>query len=130
MRPQVAKMLWFAPLGILAMFLFIFLGGEVVQLLWNWLTPHLFGWPPITFWQAIGIIGLCRILFGSWGGRCHGGHYPVRGPIIDRLADRIGERWQAMTPEERDRFRQRMQEKWGYGPNTASGSQGSGPAAH
>jgi hypothetical protein len=35
--------------------------------LWNWLLPPLFGWRQITFWQALGILALCRILFGGFG---------------------------------------------------------------
>ena len=39
----------------------------MVRLLWNWLLPSLFGWRLITFWQALGILVLCRILFGGLG---------------------------------------------------------------
>ena len=46
---------------------FIALGGVVVRLLWNWLLPELFGFPPITFWQALGLLALSRILFGGFG---------------------------------------------------------------
>jgi hypothetical protein len=53
------------PLAILGILLFIFIGGEVVLHLWNWLLPPLFGWRLITFWQAVGILALCRILFGG-----------------------------------------------------------------
>ena len=56
-----------APLAILGILLFIFIGGEVVLQLWNWLLPPLFGWRQITFWQALGILALCRILFGGFG---------------------------------------------------------------
>ncbi len=35
--------------------------GFVVKGLWNWLTPALFGWHAITFWQAIGLLVLCKI---------------------------------------------------------------------
>jgi choline-glycine betaine transporter len=31
--------------------------------LWNALLPDLFGWPPISFWQACGLNLLCGILF-------------------------------------------------------------------
>ncbi len=48
------KWIFLAPLAILAMFLFVFLGGEIVLRLWNWLLPPLFGWRQITFWQAGG----------------------------------------------------------------------------
>jgi MFS family permease len=53
--------------------LFILLGGLVVQWLWNWLLPDIFGLRQITFWQALGLLGLCRILFGSFGRG--GGHH-------------------------------------------------------
>ena len=56
----------------------------------------IFGLPVITFWQAVGLMGLSWILFGSWrGGRALGGW---RG--------RMRGRFDAMTPEERERFRQ------------------------
>ncbi len=49
------------------MLLFIAIGGEIVLHLWNWLLPPLFGWRQITFWQALGLLALCRILFGGFG---------------------------------------------------------------
>lgn len=46
----------------------VFLCGEMVKALWNWLLPALFsGVHPIGFWQALGLLLLCRVLFGSWG---------------------------------------------------------------
>jgi hypothetical protein len=53
-----------APFGFA---IFIAIGGEVVMLLWNWLAPALFGLRQITFWQALGLLALCRILFGGFG---------------------------------------------------------------
>jgi hypothetical protein len=50
-----------APLAILAIPVFIAIGGEIVLHLWNWLLPPLFGWHQVTFWQALGILALCRI---------------------------------------------------------------------
>ena len=46
-----------------------FLRRRCVMLLWNWLLPLLFGWHLITFWQALGLLALCRILFGGISGR-------------------------------------------------------------
>src|SRR5438128_12318510 len=112
------RWIFLAPLAILGILLFIAIGGEVVLQLWNWLLPPLFGWRQITFWQAIGLLALCRILFGGFGG--HGGSRSnVRRRIADRLADRVGERWEHMTPEERERFRQRMRERCGFDPSTS-----------
>ncbi|HEY1218307.1 MAG TPA: hypothetical protein VGF03_05165, partial [Bryobacteraceae bacterium] len=51
-----------------ALVIFIAIGGEVVMHLWNWLLPLLFGWRQVTFWQALGLLALCRILFGGFGG--------------------------------------------------------------
>ena len=41
----------------------------VVMALWNWLMPTLFGLPPISVWQALGLLVLSRILFGGLLGR-------------------------------------------------------------
>ena len=110
MRPRLKRVIFIAPLAMLGMLLFIVIGGEIVLQLWNWLLPQLFGWRPITFWQALGILLLCRILFGGF--RLHGcGRSSFRR--------RMEERCEHMTPEERERFRQRMRERWGFGPSTS-----------
>ena len=99
------KWIFLAPLAILAMVLFVFLGGELVLHLWNWLLPPLFGWRQITFWQALGLLALCRILFGGWG--CHGSpRSNMRRRIDERVRQRMDERWGQMTPEEREKSRQ------------------------
>jgi hypothetical protein len=96
MRPRVKKLIWIAPLALLGLVGFVALGGAVVRLLWNGLLPDLFGFPPVTFWQALGMLALCRILFGGMG--LSGG---------SRRRGRA-ELWARMTPEERERFRERM----------------------
>jgi hypothetical protein len=108
------KWILLAPLAILALLLFIALGGEVVLQLWNWLLPPLFGWRQITFWQALGILALCRILFGGFGG-----HRSYRSNFRRRMADR----WEHLSPEERERLRQGMRGRCGFGPS-ASESKG------
>jgi hypothetical protein len=95
--------------------LFIVIGGEVVQQLWNWLAPALFGWRQITFWQGLGLLALCRILFGGFGGG--GGHR-------SRLRRRMDERWERMTPEEREKFQQGMRTRCGSFGAPASGTTG------
>ncbi|MBA3914101.1 MAG: hypothetical protein H0X25_09680 [Acidobacteriales bacterium] len=80
--------------------------GQAVHYLWNWLMPTLFGVPVVTFWQALGLLALSWVLFGGWRG--------MRGPS-GRGAWRGGirRRWQQMTPEEREKFRQAMSAKCG-----------------
>jgi hypothetical protein len=114
------KWIFFVPAALAGITLFIFVGGKIVELLWNWLLPPLFGWPAITFWQALGVLVLCRILFGGFGG--HRGSRPgstLRHRMADRVADRMADRWQQMTPEERERFRERMRERFGFNPFTS-----------
>lgn len=97
------KWYFIAPLAIAAMVLFAWIGGELVMRLWNWLTPQLFGWRLITFWQALGLLLLCRILFGGLGVR--GDHRPG---IRRRISERMAEKWEKMTPEEREKARERF----------------------
>ncbi len=70
--------------------------GLAVMLLWNAIVPSVFSGPVLTFWHAVGLLVLCRILFGGFRG--HGGAHRWR-----HRAWR--DRWHRMTPEERERFR-------------------------
>ena len=110
MRPRWKKLILIAPLAILGMLLFIAIGGGIVRYLWNWLLPPLFGWREITFWQALGVLALCRILFGGSG---------WHGSARSNARRRMEERCARMAPEERERFRQRMRERFGFGPSTS-----------
>jgi len=88
-------MMLIAPAAVAGMILFIALGGWIVQSLWNWLLPMLFGWRALTFWQAVGLLALCRILFGGFAmGR--GGHW---------------RRCRRMSEEEREQFREVLRRK-------------------
>jgi hypothetical protein len=104
------KLFFLIPLGILAICLFIGIGGEVVLQLWNWLLPPLFGWRQITFWQAVGILALCRILFGGFG------HH---GSGRSNFRRRLAERREQMTPEEWERFQQGIRGRCGFDPSTS-----------
>jgi hypothetical protein len=78
--------------------------GSAVFFLWNWLMPALFGLHAITFWQALGLLGLSWLLFRGpmFGGRAWG---PRGG--------RMRRRWEAMTPEQREQFRRGVQARCG-----------------
>lgn len=96
------NLIWIAPLAIVAFPVFIWIGGEAVMHLWNWLLPPLFGWKAITFWQALGLLALCRILFG---GMSH------RGGNRSGFRRKMRDRWEGMTPEEREKFRQSFRDR-------------------
>lgn len=88
-------------LGITAFLLFI-LG---FQYLWNWLVPDVFGWTAITYWQAMGLFILSKILFKGF--TWHGGN--------NRWGNHWKSKWQAMSPEDREKFKQKMREKCSWG---------------
>jgi len=98
------KLIWIIPAAIVGIVLFCFIGGQLVMYLWNWLLPPLFGWRVITFWQALGILALCRILFGR-----SGWHRAGRSKFRQRMRERCGH----MSPEERERFRVGVRAAWG-----------------
>lgn len=89
------------------MALFVLVGGTLmslaVMLLWNALLPSILGVTTITFWQAVGILALSRLLFGGRGGG--GRHRGRKG----RKREHWMKRWSNMSPEEREK----MRESWG-----------------
>jgi hypothetical protein len=98
-RRRTLRVLKIVAIAIVAMGVF----GLLVMSLWNWLMPEMFGLHPITFWQAWGVLILSRILFGSFNGKRHDRHWRAR--LIDR--------WEQMSPEEREKFRERLRHRWG-----------------
>lgn len=82
------------PLFVIA---FLALAGTIVMLLWNNVLTVVLHVQAINFWQAAGILVLCRILFGGFKG--------PGGP--GRWRGRMFEKWEEMSPEERERFRER-----------------------
>src|ERR1700733_5346583 len=69
--------------------------GFVVMHLWNWLMPAVFGMGMITFWQALGLFVIGKLLFCGFH-RHHGGR--------PRWGRRMQERWDEMSPEERKKL--------------------------
>jgi hypothetical protein len=89
--------------------------GYLVMWLWNWLLPPLTGWHRIAFGQALALLVLCRILFGGLRGR---GGWGWR--------HRMQERFAQLSPEERERFRERLH-RCGPGRGAPAGSPQSTP---
>ena len=74
--------------------------GFLTMNLWNGLMPMLFHLSEITFWQTIGLMILSRLILGGFGGHGRGhGHHCRRD---------LHEKWENMTPEEREKFRENM----------------------
>jgi len=75
----------------------------IVMQLWNNLLPDILHTGTITYWQAMGLFVLAKILFGfGRGGR--GGAPWMRHRM---------ERFNNMSPEEKQKFREQMQARCG-----------------
>ena len=84
--------------------------GYITMLLWNWLVPELFNGPTLTFWKALGLLLLSKILFSGLGGKSHG-HHQGNGYGAQwkrRFVDKVS----SLSPEEREAFKQKMKDKW------------------
>ncbi len=77
--------------------------GLLVMLLWNAIIPAVFGTNQITFWQAVGLLVLSRLLFGGF----------LRGPgRFGRPPFRKGPSWRARWMEMNDEERKKFVEEW------------------
>jgi hypothetical protein len=81
--------------------LVIALLGWIVMSLWNWIIPALVvNAHAIDYPRAVGLLVLCRILFGGFRG--HGGCHKARQ----------WRQWQRMTPQEREQLRNDLRSAW------------------
>lgn len=100
---KAAKIAKWTVLGIV----FVIAFGGIVMLLWNWLIPSIFNLREITFWEALGLLLLGKLLFGGFHGKSRGGN-------AMRWKQHYYNKFSNMTPEERERFKAKMKEKWCY----------------
>jgi hypothetical protein len=86
-------------------FILLFFGfGAAVQALWNAILPEVTHASPINYWQAMGLLVLCKILFGNFHFGHRGGRPGFAGPDMR-------EKWKSMTDEERAVFKQRFKDR-------------------
>jgi hypothetical protein len=89
----------FVPLGILVLVGCVF----AAMALWNWLMPLIFHLPELTFWQILGLMILSRIILGGRG------HHPHPNKFAEhRMKGHLFDKWEKMTPEEREKFRENI----------------------
>lgn len=97
-RPPKLVFVFFALLALLAF-------GGLVMLLWNAILPELLNTKRISYWQAVGLLVLSKILFSSFRpGERSRRHF---GP-----GERLREKFKNMSPEERQKFRQEWKERF------------------
>ncbi|WP_221390760.1 hypothetical protein [Dyadobacter sp. NIV53] len=95
--------------------------GGLVMLLWNAILPALINVNPIKYWQSVGLLALCRILFGNFGGRMGGPgqwkqNWQNNGTNDTDSKSSFGRsswrgKWMSMTEEERLKFRDEMRQR-------------------
>jgi len=87
----------------------VFAISAVVMLLWNWILPAISPLKEITYWQAMGLFVLSRILFGGFrfGFRRHQQsvhrHFGEHAPFKDKFME--------MTDEERQQFKNQWKQR-------------------
>jgi hypothetical protein len=101
MKSVIRRKPYLIPLFMILGFGAVALFGWVVMLLWNAVLVPATGAALITFWQALGILVLSRILVGGFGGRGRSRGQQMR------------EKWMHMSPEEKEKFKDYCQSRWG-----------------
>ncbi len=109
---------WWILKGLKMMLIFVLIAATMSYLvmnLWNWLIPAIFALNAITFWQALGILALAKLLFGfgrgGWRSGNYGGHWKNRG---QQYKKQMEEKLKNMTPEEREKFRVEWRKRCGW----------------
>ena len=98
-NPSCHKFRFFLPLFVLAIIALVTLA---VYGLWNGVLVGVLGVKNVTYWQALGILVLSKILFGGFPGRRGGPCGPFGRHHMTE------ERWAALTPEQREEMREKM----------------------
>ncbi|UYQ93548.1 hypothetical protein MKQ68_00340 [Chitinophaga horti] len=79
--------------------------GFVTMGLWNWLVPELFHGPVITFWQALGLLVLSKLLLGSFA---KGGGAPWGEKSRQHWKDKMKAKMKHMSEEEKLKLKQSL----------------------
>jgi hypothetical protein len=94
-KPYLIPLFLIIGAGAIALF------GWIVMTLWNVALVPAAGANIISFWQALGLLVLSRILVGGFGGGKH------------RRGNNNRAKWMSMTPEEKAAFRNDWKQQCG-----------------
>jgi Ca2+/H+ antiporter, TMEM165/GDT1 family len=106
-RDEQGKKCWNKPV-ILMPFAFIagtVIFGTVLMLLWNAILPEIIGVHAISFWQALGLLVISKILFTGIHGRHH--HFGFHDHSKE-----LREKWISMSSEEREKMRSELRNRF------------------
>ncbi len=82
--------------------------GGVVMLLWNAIIPGLTGWAMLDYPHAIGLLVLCKILFGGFHRGC--GH-SMKHRLVQGMRDH--KNWEGLSEEERAKLKNEWSKRCG-----------------
>ena len=102
----------------------LFLLPYIVMLLWNGILPEIIGIKTITYWQAVGLFILCKLLFGGFKGG--GNHHHKKHKMIKKhfknccnnndnkssMKEALRDKFMNMSDEERENFRQKWKDRF------------------
>jgi hypothetical protein len=92
---------------------FVLVFGYIVMSLWNWLIPDIFDGPTVTYVEALGVLLLSKILFGSL--HCGSGRHKCCNH--DGHKTHWRKKWEKkmsnMTPEQREKYKHCFEGKFG-----------------
>lgn len=89
------------PLFIIAAILIF---GAIVMLLWNAILPDLLHVNRVNYWQAVGLLILCKILFGGFKGKGGPGKFDAQHRIREKIKN--------MSPEEKEKFKEEWRRRF------------------
>ena len=99
---------WFLPFVGIG---FIALASLAVMQLWNHILPDVISSvKQITYWQALGLLVLSRLLFGNFGGRGGG----MRRRRHHPYGRHWRHKWANMSEEERKQMKEEWKKKCGW----------------
>ena len=84
----------------------LFAVSAVVMLLWNYILPEVSNLKVITYWQAMGLFVLCKILFGGFRFRRH---HQQAHRHFERAA--FNQKFMEMTDEEKQQFKNQWKQR-------------------
>ena len=97
----------------------LFLLPYVVMLLWNGILPEVIGVKTITYWQAVGIFILSKLLLGGFkgGGKHHKMKEHFRNCCQNNehhqsMKEELRDKFMNMSDEERENFKQKWQDRF------------------
>ena len=97
----------------------LFLLPYVVMLLWNGILPEVIGVKTITYWQAVGIFILSKLLFGGFKGG--GKHHKMKAHFRNccgnnehhqSMKEELRDKFMNMSDEERENFKQKWKDRF------------------